>query len=220
MAKCKKIRRKQGTLKLFTGNLKIDKFIKNLLQSLNRYEVRLYISVTNYVEFHSDKSNGFFNDKPKEFAVSFGRPTTQWLCTLIHESCHFDQWRTNSKIWTTYRNAPNIFTGIQPHSKWSKKKLLKAMLASRNLEWDCELRTMEKIRKYKLPISLTAYKKQAASYVLFYEYMMIKKKWYKIGCEPYNIPEVYNYAVKLFKDLNKEFHLDKKMIQLYDKYCI
>jgi hypothetical protein len=68
------------------------------------------------------------------------------------------------------------------------------------VEVDCEKRTVEKIKKYGLDsiINIDEYIQKSNAYVLFYLWMRKNRKWYTIGKEPYNIPDVVSVMPKTF----------------------
>ena len=179
-------------LKLVTYNKNIDRFIKDLQRRCKKYKITFLISGLDYVKWGDGRSNGFFNDEDMQMAISIGKPVDKWLNTLIHESCHFDQWVQNCKTWRNMKNEkPDACTQLFEHWLFNKKKISKEQAIDmacimRDLELDNERRTIEKIKKYKLPIDIKEYAQKAGSYVMFYNYIGKYKKWYKIGKEPYH----------------------------------
>ena len=59
---------------------------------------------------------------------------------------------------------------------------------------------LRKIKKYDLEFvaSSDVYTQKSNAYVLSYLWMRQKRKWYKIGFEPYNIESVYTKMPKTF----------------------
>ena len=183
---------KNQTLKLVTYNKNIDRFIKDLQRRCKKYDITFLMSGLDYVKWGEGKSNGFFNPETMEMAISIGKPVEKWLNTLVHESCHFDQWVQNCKVWRDMMDQkPDACTQLFEHWLYNEKKISKEVAIimariMRDLELDCERRTIAKIKKYNLPINVKEYAKGAGAYVMFYNYIVKYKKWYKIGQEPYN----------------------------------
>ena len=178
-------------LKLVTYNKNIDKFIRDLQRRCKKYKITFLMSGLDYVKFGSEKSNGFFDPESNKMAISIGKPIEKWLDTLIHESCHFDQWVQNCTAWRDLNDpkpdaCTQLFQWIFNEKKISKEQARKMAYIMRDLELDCERRTVQKIKKYKLPIDTKEYCQKAGAYVMFYTYIAKYKKWYKIGKEPYN----------------------------------
>jgi len=155
-------------MRIITYNKKIDKFINDLERRCKTYDTTIYLSSTNYVKWGKNKSNGYFSIDPNVLYCAVGINQEKWLRTLIHESCHFDQWVQKCKAWNDYCNDEDNFD------------------VQRAIELDCEKRTIKKAKKYNLPVNIRLYTKQASAYVFFYTFMKKYKKWYKIGHEPYN----------------------------------
>lgn len=178
-------------IKFVTYNENIDKFIRDLQKHCEKYDITFLMSSLDYVQGGDNKSNGFFNEETKEMAISIGKPMEKWLDILVHESCHFDQWVQNCKVWRDMiAEKPNaciqLFEWLQDERKLSPEKAIKIASVMRDLELDNERRTIEKIKKYKLPINVKEYAQKAGAYIIFYNYIGKYKKWYKIGKEPYN----------------------------------
>lgn len=61
------------------------------------------------------------------------------------------------------------------------------------VELDCERRALTMIQDFGLDVGVSPgeYAQQANAYVLFYHAMALRRRWYQIGREPYNLPEVW-----------------------------
>lgn len=180
-----------------TYNRNVDKFIKDLMKQCDKFNINLILSTTAYVKNGTNanigiKTNGFFDAELGNMAVAIGKPMEQWLHTLVHESCHLDQYLDKDcKEWKRmYFDDTNacteFFNWLEKEESLTIKQIYKYAGIMRNLELDCERRTIKKIKKYKLPIDIKIYAKQAGAYISFYNYLPKHAKWYKIGKEPYN----------------------------------
>ena len=184
----------------------IDKLLKDVITDLSYRSITPLFSLTDYVESNNGiKSNGFFDAECREFACAVGKPWQFWLRTFIHESCHFDQWKERCDAWqASDRFLPSeedlvwdwldfkVDVPYQDHYNgktmrfvdWSK--IVEVAKVTKELERDCEERTIKKILEYGIPISTEDYARGAWAYVLFYEYILECRQWYVIGKEPYN----------------------------------
>src|SRR4051794_36961098 len=115
---------------------------------------------------HFYRTNYFCPDR-KEIALSkHNAGMTSWLNCFIHESCHTDQWIQDRKFWN--RNISSVapyFDSLSDKSSLSKRDREKYTRNMINLELDCEKRTIEKIKKYDLPVDIKQYTKRANAYV-------------------------------------------------------
>ena len=185
----------------------IDKLLKDVITDLNYRNITPLFSLTDYVESNNGiKSNGFFDAENREFACAVGKHWIFWLRTFIHESCHFDQWKERCDawqasdrflpseedlVWDWLDNKVEIAyagsTFLDPNQRTINfSKLEEVARVTKELERDCEERTIAKILEYKVDIHTDDYARGAWAYVLFYDYILECRKWYVIGKEPYN----------------------------------
>ena len=151
--------------------------------------------------------SGFFVVNPKPLlGVATGKPFEEWLPILIHESCHMDQWAENADEWTnnmideTKEAADYIDEWIAGNDFW-EETLDKVFLAAKNVEKDCEKRTIEKIEKYNLPINKEIYAQKSNAYVHFYEHIRKTRKWWSSEQKPpYEQVSVWGVAPKQIVD--------------------
>jgi hypothetical protein len=157
------------------------------------------------------KCSGLFylnsQDNPIIKVAKGSLPEEDWFGILVHEYCHFLQWRNDSFLWNSFCNYDVTYSQII--SKPDKHK--KALQSLINLEIDCEKSAVNIIKNNKL----FDYKKYAqGANAIIYKYAMLYKyhKWpddnkkyqnaqdfcsrriLKSYKEYLNIPEkVYNY---------------------------
>lgn len=160
--------------------------------------------------------SGYFGDEPLELVVACGKPSRDWLKILVHETCHRDQWAENSRWWRYkvdgYDPLIWLHEWLSGETNLRGKKLSDVLTGSAMIELDCEKRSVEKIKKYELPIDLWEYRKKANAYVWFYQAMRYTRRWYAKGKSPYQVEAVwkampndfdndYTRIPKKFKDL-------------------
>jgi hypothetical protein len=99
-----------------------------------------------------------------------------WLSTLIHESCHLDQWVENPKCIEDLNC--DIRGIVSKKSKVSRNALLPII----ELELDCDKRTVAKIKKYELEgeIDLPLYI-QDTNHLMFCYYVMFRTNLSYLG---------------------------------------
>lgn len=193
--------------------MSLEKYLADLSELATKHKVKIELSPTKKVQSGRIKCSGFFDCPPKGIIkVAIGRPLQDWLEVLVHESCHMEQWAENTKVWRDYENPLNM-TGY--YDEWlsgknvSKKSAVKAAKYIQNLELDCEKRSVDKIKKYKLPIDIIRYKRRANCYVYSYAYMIESRIWIpSVYDTPYinDFPSVWksNYT-KLPKSIKETF---------------
>jgi len=177
----------------------IQQFISDLVQHCIKSDVELKFLNKTKVPLNGLFCNGYFEggeEKGKLF-IATKKPQIAWLPILVHESCHLDQWLENKKKF-------NEGDGVELIDKWinggkvNKTKLLAAIKLTKKVELDCEKRSVEKIKKYKLPINVETYIQMSNTYVYFYNWVLENRKWIKSEKTLF-IKEIYSLAPKEFQ---------------------
>jgi hypothetical protein len=157
------------------------------------------------------KCSGLFymdsNDNPIIKVAKGKLQEEEWFGVLIHEYCHFIQWRDDTRLWNRFCDYDVTYSQIISKPEKYKKELMALM----ELEIDCEKRSFNIIKNNQL-FNYPVYAQSANS--ILYKYAMLYKynKWpddnrkykkvqdfcpkriLKSYKEYLNIPEqVYNY---------------------------
>lgn len=169
--------------------MKADQIVREITARSWRFGVSVLLSPDVNVDAGDGiRCSGYFSTDGAVpiLAVAIGRPVGDWLGTLLHEYSHLTQWAENATVWRADSDAA--------WAEWLGGKRvpgIKAKIAaSRELEADCERRTVRLIHELDAPIDVERYIRSANSYVHFYNVMAEKRKWYAPGRGPYSVPEV------------------------------
>ena len=199
---------------------KVKVFIEDLKIYTKENNIKLILSPEKGVQFSEGGilCNGYFDDITSTLACALGKDVSQWLVILLHESCHMDQWVEKVPEWTENVGMDNIEKWLNGDDSVNMNNIDNEIRTSIIVEVDCEKRTVEKIKKYELDsiINIDEYIQKSNAYVLFYLWMRKNRKWYTIGKEPYNIPDVVNVMPKTF-DIDYTI-LDSNIEKTYDTY--
>lgn len=139
--------------------------------------------------------SGYFNSEPLEFAVAIGKPYESWLKVLLHEFSHFEQWQEDPQGFNLMnRDIETLFSWLDGKVELTDDELSSYRDSAIKIEYDCERRSIEKLYQHGFYtiIDPEVYGRMANSYFNFYHYVVENRVWYKAGCEPYTIPEVWN----------------------------
>jgi hypothetical protein len=132
----------------------------------------------------------------------------EWFGILIHEYCHFLQWRDDCKVWQEFYNADFSFTSIIHNPDKYKKEILTLI----RLELDCEKRTYNIINKSKL-IDKKNYAVIANAVLYKYGYLYKYKKW------PNNTVELHDVIkylpCRILKSYKDYLNLPKEIVKLF-----
>ncbi len=105
--------------------------------------------------------------------VAMGKyPVEEWFGVLVHEYCHFLQWRRNSKVWQEFNKNEIKFETLFAEPQ-KNKKAIKDLI---NLELDCEKKAVKFIKTQEL-INLEKYCICANAVLFKYVYMYHYHKW-------------------------------------------
>jgi len=194
-------------------------FIKYAKSKIGKTNIKLTFADKKYVMVQGSRVSGYFDEN--ELVCATGNPIKKWLPIFVHEFSHFEQWQKNCKSWTqVFINGKDLsdetFKWIGG-KKYSLEKIKEITRRVRILELDCERRTVKNIKKFKLPIDVDNYIRGANSYIYFYNYAMLRRRWWKRGMAPYYNPEILSHMPSKF--MSRYTYLPKKYIELYDEFC-
>ncbi len=203
----------------------IERFCKHIEKKAHDNGARLLLSPESHIPYPStgDLVNGYMVEFPtKELAVATGKPIKTWLPILVHESSHLDQciekaisWRNSYVPNTTIGTIDLISLWIDDKIQLNEEQLDEYIRCSRNVEADCERRSVEKIKRFGLPIDITEYIQKANSYIFFYSAMKEIRSWYIPGKEPYNVKEIWTLCPTTFLTDEEYEHVPSKLMEAY-----
>ncbi len=168
-------------------------FVKHMKSHCQNHGIELYMPKAPYILANGFKCSGYFESDEKKLSVAVSDDESMWVSTLAHEASHMDQWIENSKWWNCTTNGP--FDANEMIDMWlggyveltdtKKHKYIKSIM---DCEFDCEKRTVEKIKEFDLPVDPIQYTKGAISYIWMYKVVEATRKWCKKA--PYKIQAV------------------------------
>jgi hypothetical protein len=125
----------------------------------------------------STDCSGYFDDVNKVLVVACGRPFNEWIEILIHEYSHMQQWTSDDR-WTHWTDCClDLWAWLDKEKTMNGTQLGKVLDGMVDLERDCELRAIENIKKWKLPINKAQYQRKANLYLYSYRLMAQLKKF-------------------------------------------
>ena len=173
-------------------------FLSDLVDQAPKNNVQIFLDGSReYITVDNNPCNGIFVDTPTpQLIVACKKPEVEWIPTLIHESCHMDQWVEQTQEWAACKvgaidKMELIQLWIAGYVELNSNQLDDYIRCLRNIELDCEKRAVAKINKYNIGINVNEYIQRANAYVMFYNVLMQTRKWYTPGLEPYNIEEIW-----------------------------
>lgn len=202
-------------------NMHTQTFLQELKGLCKEMDVKLILEDKPKIKYAKNMYvSGYFQQNPAEIVVATKKNEEAWLSILVHESCHMDQWIENSGLWKLHNSQEDISQILDDHVSGKNKSTTKKFKASLNkslrLELDCEKRSIEKIKKYNLPIDIKTYIKKANAYIFLYSVMATTNKW----CDkaPYKIKEIFDIMPDKFLRVKDYIHTPK-MLNIYKEHC-
>lgn len=149
------------------------------------------------------------DDRPViKVATGGTKKAEDWIGTLIHEYCHFMQWRDDSKIWLAYESYDVSFEQILD----DPIKYGEALYKTIELELDCEKRAVAIIKANNL-FNTNYYIKLANALILKYVYLSLYKKWPRTPATNKRIIELM--PSKLLKSHKDYINFDKEILSKF-----
>lgn len=186
------------------NNLQSDvvDFINLELDKCRSHDIKITLPKVRGVFHDGVMCGGYFEENPLEFVVAVGRGPRIWFNTFVHESCHMDQWIEGSSIWNRKINGKDpldlIDLWIANKLDLDDKTLTEAIDIALEIELDCEKRSVEKIKKYNLPIKIETYIKKSNAYVWSYRFLKETRDWNHTAL--YEVPAVWRAMPKHFNN--------------------
>lgn len=187
-------------------------FIEKILADCKKNSVKFIVGKGKQIRYDNNtKVGGYFSDFPPVLAYAGGHK--DFLELLIHESSHMDQWTDKMSLYMKSRKKDDdgIFDKWLAGTDVSKRKINFIIDRIQAIELDCEKRSVEKIKKYGLPVDVESYIRKSNSYIFLYTLIKENRKWTKTG--PYRIKEIVDAMPnKFLKDYSK---MSTKLKDLY-----
>lgn len=179
-----------------------QQFIRSELDKCRHHSIKITIPKKRNVLNNDTGCAGYFESNPLEFAVAVGRSHRFWLNTFVHESCHMDQWIEQIPIWNQEVNGQDpldlLDLWLQNKIELEQSTLNDIFDIVTEIELDCEIRSVEKIKQWNLPIKLDTYIKKSNAYIWSYRLLQTTRTWDHTGA--YEFPEVWRKMPRHFNN--------------------
>jgi len=199
---------------------RVKSFIKELEKKCSEHNVELLLLKGDSVPYSdSIHCTGYFDEQDEDsnravLACALGDLSSVFVSTLVHESCHLDQWLQKAPVWGNNTSCGVVDLWLEGTEVKNIKKHLGQV---RDLELDCERRTSRKIVQYDLPINVDEYIQKANSYIHLYNYIGITRKWATPKNAPYKNENIWRNMPRTFR--NKDYYKDltPKVLKLFNE---
>jgi hypothetical protein len=193
-------------------------YINSVRSKARRYGVKIVL-----LSSETKKATNYFQTWPsKKLCVEVTDNVYDWISAFIHEACHMDQEYGATKVskrmsrkWNgAYARYDDWKRGKLTLSEKEIEKLVDRMV---ECERDCELRAIEKIKEWELPISIRCYSQQANVYLYSYQIFRKFKQFIPDITTSHKVNSLAPYSIQ--KDhkvipIKLKVALDKRAIRL------
>lgn len=156
---------------------RVEQFLGKCI--LKYHDKSIHFAPKSYLMVGGISCVGWADDNGVKIAT--GNDKREWLGWFAHETCHLDQDACNPKWFAASEEA------LAQFEQWLAGRRVKnienVVRQCIKLEHDCELRTIRKILRYKLPIDVQEYAQKANAYLLGYYQSGIDRQWCKRSYE-------------------------------------
>jgi len=155
-------------------------FVANVRRRCKMNGIELMLSPSKTVvitDYFSTDCSGYFDEADRVLAVACGKPFEEWIEILIHEYSHMEQWLADDRwdYWTWC--CEELWAWLDKEKIMNNNQLKKVLDGMIELERDCEIRALQNIAKYKLPINKSEYKRKANLYLYSYRLLPVLRKF-------------------------------------------
>lgn len=201
---------------------KVGAFIESLRKDAKKSRLELRLSDTELVYAPEDPvpTRGYFLEDPLILAVGMDTRIGNWLALLLHESCHFDQWREKDPTYKGAHVGKEDATDLV--FRWVGGEDIPldtvhlAIDLTKECELNCERRVVKKIRQFDLPLDIEEYCKRASAYIHYYNYMKIRRVMYGAGYSPYYDTRILDLMPTNLR--GRYVRLPQEFLEAYDKF--
>jgi hypothetical protein len=149
-------------------------FLNSVKRQCKTYGVELMLSPSTHVvvmDNFKEQCSGYFDGDDKVLVVACGKPVHVWMEILAHEFSHMEQWKSDDR-WGKWDGAAlKLWSWMDNSAIMNKKQLSNVLDDMIELELDCEMRAVEIIKKWNLPLNIPKYIQKANIYLYSYALM-------------------------------------------------
>jgi hypothetical protein len=151
--------------------MEMDQFIGHAILDMIKHNVS--IEFCKYRKFGDKDCSSFSTNaehKKPEFRLIYNNADPEeYFETIVHEYCHFLQWKYRVKLYE------ESYKALCKFNKWLKKDSktldIKHVRVIQAMEMECDKRAVKLIKKLDLPIDIPRYIQKSNSYILTYNYV-------------------------------------------------
>jgi len=149
--------------------------LDKILAHLKLWNVKVNLAFADTVQFDGEDISGFFDQRSMTLGVAI--KDENWFPVLIHEYCHFLQWKQGK--WSSDKEIEEFTKRtewVYKKTELSDEDVLRITRAIQACELDAEKNVVEMCIHHSVGIDIKDYIRESNAYVLTYEYERIFRK--------------------------------------------
>lgn len=192
------------------GELSASELLKEIKKDLQDFGGKVNLYKGPYCGGDSKCSGLFYLDSRDNpiIKIAKGGPENEWIGILVHEYCHFLQWKDDIKVWKKFSDNCATFDDLMLNPKKYKNEIIDLIA----LELDCEKKAVRILKANQL-LDIEDYIKSANAILLKYAYLYHYNKWpnkfFKFQKVKKGCPD------KLLKSASEYINTDKELLNCY-----
>lgn len=193
----------------------ITQFIMDVINDCSAHGVSLNLIPSKKLKIDIGELSGLWDENSKTISVAVH--TDDWVKVLAHEYGHFCQYKEGKFSSDEENEAFNdIDDWLENKIELTEVQVDEKIKMIQDCELDCEKRATELIKKYKIDkdINITKYIQRANAYVLSYEAIKIKRKWFERSA--HGIRKIINKMPKTFIE---DYEMTEELKNLFLSEC-
>lgn len=201
---------------------RVKKFITDLKQQCKQHNVKIRLSKKKFVKDKATNFDylGYFGEDERNGHVlvcALGDLSSVFVAALVHESCHMDQWIEKTRIWETSHSYQALELWVEG---CAIKNIAKHIENVKELELDCEKRTVKKILDYGLPVDIEAYIRRANMDIQLFNYIEQKRKWPSNSFASLSDTNLWKHFPKKFREKKYYESLSRNAEKVFEEYKV
>lgn len=193
----------------------ITRFITEIIADCAQHGVTLNLVPAKKIKIEIGELSGLWDEETKQISVAV--LTDDWIKVLAHEYGHFCQYK-EGKFASDEENAAfnDIDEWLDNKLDLTPEQINDKIKLIQDCELDCEKRAVEFIKKYEIDSekNIPKYIQRANAYVLSYEVLKTKRKWFEYSA--HGITKIVNKMPKVFIE---DFTVSSELNNLFLEKC-
>jgi hypothetical protein len=151
--------------------------VRYIRKELQRGEVKLILVKSDSVFLDDEPLDGYYDIQEKKLFVAINKFEEEWVSVLIHEYCHYKQWKRKTKavreLELEHGDMIEIINlWVHRRIELTKEQQNKYVNGIKKMEKEADKMTVAFIRRHNLPIDIKIYRQNAKKALKTYDSLL------------------------------------------------